>query len=180
MLRLATNPAMPSTARIQVHHACVEAEGYLELGMPRQALTTLQHRGHLVHGDARGCYLLGETLRELNRFREAVYPLRRSLELIPDDVHVALALGWCYKRLGKLEDAIASLEQAVAIEPGDAILHYNLACYWSLARNRRRALQHLAYALDIDGNFKSLVEDEPDFDNIRQDPLFQSLTATLG
>jgi Flp pilus assembly protein TadD len=180
MIRSATTFAMASTARIHVQHACLEAEGYLELGLPHQALKTLQHRGHLVHGDARGCYLLGETLREMERYREAVYPLRRSLELIPDDVHVAMALGWCYKRIGRLEDAIATLEQALSIEPGEATLHYNLACYWSLAHNRRRALQHLAYALDIDGNFRNLVDDEPDFDNIRQDPLFQSLTTALG
>jgi tetratricopeptide (TPR) repeat protein len=180
MLRLVANAAMPLQARIQLQRACVEAEGYLELGMAEGALRTLQRRGHLVHGDARGCYLLGETLRELRRYREAVFPLRRSLELIPDDMHVALALGWCYKRIGKLDEAISALEQAVAIEPGEAVLHYNLACYWSLARNRRRALQHLANAFDIDGKFRELVVDEPDFDPLRNDPLFQSLTAALG
>jgi Flp pilus assembly protein TadD len=180
MFRLVTNDAMPAEARIHLHRACLEAEGYLELAMPQQALKTLQRRGHLVHGDARGCYLLGETLRELLRYRDAVYPLRRSLELIPDDVHVAMALGWCYKRIGQLDEAICTLEHAVAVEPGEAVLHYNLACYWSLVRNRRRALQHLAHALDIDGNFRELVGDEPDFDNIRHDPLFQTLTAALG
>jgi Flp pilus assembly protein TadD len=171
---------MPLQARIQLQRACLEAEGYLELGMAETALKTLQRRGHLVHGDARGCYLLGETLRELRRYREAIFPLRRSLELIPDDVHVAMALGWCYKRIGQLDDAITALEHAVTVEPGEAILHYNLACYCSLAKNRREALQHLAHALDIDGNFRELVTDEPDFDPIRSDPLFQSLTAALG
>jgi Flp pilus assembly protein TadD len=180
MFRPVANIDMSSQARIQLHRACFEAEGYLELAMPQNALRALQRRGHLVHGDARGCYLLGEALRELSRYREAVYPLRRSLELIPDDVHVAMALGWCYKRTGQLDEAISALEHAVAVEPGEAVLHYNLACYWSLARNRRRALQHLAHALDIDGNFRELVSDEPDFDNIRHDPLFQTLTAALG
>jgi Flp pilus assembly protein TadD len=180
MLRFVANLDMPLQARIQLHRACLEAEGYLELAMPDSALRTLQRRGHLVHGDARGCYLLGDTLRELGRYREAIFPLRRSLELIPDDVHVAMALGWCYKRIGLLDEAITALEHAVAVEPGDAVLHYNLACYCSLARNRRRALQHLANALDIDGNFRDMVVDEPDFDPIRRDPLFQTLTATLG
>jgi len=182
MFRLVSNDADPMSAqaRIHVHRACLEAEGYLELAMPQHALRTLQRRGHLVHGDARGCYLLGETLRELKRYREAVFPLKRCLDLLPDDVHVAMALGWCYKRLGRLEDAINTLERAVDVEPGEAILHYNLACYWSLARNRRRALQHLAHALDIDGNFRELVGDEPDFDPIRNDPLFQTLTTALG
>jgi tetratricopeptide (TPR) repeat protein len=180
MFRLVSQVAMPIQARVQLQRACVEAEGYLELGMADVALKTLQRRGHLVHGDARGCYLLGETLRELRRYREAVFPLRRCLELIPDDVHVSLALGWCYKRIGRLDEAIAALEHAVLVEPGDAILHYNLACYWSLAGNSRRALQHLAEAIDIDGNFRDMVADEPDFDPIRSDPLFQSLTTALG
>ena len=171
---------MPLNLRMQLHRSCVEAEGYLELAMPAQALRTLQRRGQLVHGDARGCYLLGEALRELERYREAIYPLRRSLELIPDDTRVCLALGWCYKRTGSLDDAIGVLEHAVRVEPGEGLLHYNLACYWSLARNRRRALQHLANALDIDGNYREMVAGEPDFDAIRGDPLFQSLTSATG
>jgi tetratricopeptide (TPR) repeat protein len=171
---------MSSQCRRQMNRACLEAEGYLEIAMPEHALRALQRRGQLVHGDARGCYLLGWTLRELHRYREAIFPLRRSLELLPNDIHVCLTLGWCYKRIDRLEDAIDILEQAVRIEPGDAILHYNLACYCSLARNRRRALQHLANALDIDGNFRELVVDEHDFDPIRNDPLFQSLTGAMG
>lgn len=180
MFRLTGNDAMLPTARIQLQRACVEAEGYLELGLPQDALRALQRRGQLVHGDPRGCYLLGEALRELRRYREAVYPLRRCMELMPDDMHVALALGWCYKRTGRLPEAISTLEHAVKVEPGEAILHYNLACYWSLAHNRRQALQHLAYAIEIDGNFRDLVAEEPDFDPIRDDPLFQTLTTALG
>lgn len=166
---------MPSLERLSLRRVVTEAEGYLELGMPEHALRTLQRRGSLVHGDARGSYLLGESLRLLRRYREAVLPLERSLALIPDDIHVCLALGWCLKRIDRLDDAIAALELALEYEPNEAILHYNLACYWSLARNRRRALQHLAHALEIDGNCRDLIPDEADFDPLRNDPLFQSL-----
>lgn len=169
-----------SQTRYFLQRTCFEAEGYLELGMPAHALRSLQKRGKLVHGDARGCYLLGESLRELRRYREALFPLRRSLELIPDDIHTCMSLAWCYKRVGSVDRAIIALEHAVRIEPGEAILHYNLACYWSLSRDRRRALQHLANALDIDGNFRDLVEDEPDFDPLRSDPLFRSLVGLVG
>ena len=51
-----------------------------------------------------------------------------------------MALGWCFKRVGQLDEAIGALEHAIAVDPSEAVLHYNLACYWSLARNRRRAL----------------------------------------
>ncbi len=156
-----------------------EAEGYLELGMPQHSLLALRKREKLVHSDARGCYLLGESLRELHRYREAIHPLRKSVDLIPDDIHVWLALGWCYKRVGHLEQAIESLERALKVESGEAILHYNLACYWSLARNRSKALQYLANALDIDGNFRDLVHSEPDFEPLYGDPFFRSLTAAF-
>jgi tetratricopeptide (TPR) repeat protein len=156
-----------------------EAEGYLELGMPSQAIAALQRHQPLIAGDARGSYLLGEALREMRHYHEAIAPLHRSLELIPDDIHVWMALAWCYKRVGRFEHAIDALEQAVEVEPGNAILHYNLACYWSLAHNPRMALRYLSNALDIDGNFRDFVHDEPDFDPLRQNAAFQSLTTQL-
>ncbi len=154
-----------------------EAEGYLELGMPSHAQRSLERHQNLVHSDARGCYLLGESLREMRRYREAIDPLHRSLELIPDDIHTWMALAWCYKRVGQVDYAIDALERAIEVEPGDAILHYNLACYWSLAHNPRMALRYLANALDIDGNFRDFVHDEPDFDPLRHDPAFLQMTV---
>ena len=171
---------MCNSLRERIHRVRREAEGYLELGMPKHALVALQRHGKIVHNDARGCYLMGECLRELRCYREAIFPLRRSLELIPDDIHVRMALAWCYKRVGHLQRAIDSLEPAVDVEPGSAILHYNLACYWSLASNRREALRYLANALNIDGNFRDFIPDEPDFDSLRSDPVFKDLTQILG
>ena len=171
---------MNTVQRHSLQRACGEAEGYLELAMPDHALHALQRRGALVHGDAKGCYLLGEALRELNRYREAIAPLRRSLDLIPDDIRVCLALGWCYKRVGRLDEAITALEHAVRIEPAEGILHYNLACYWSLVRNHPTAIQYLSRALEINGNFRDLVADEPDFDSIRNDAEFVALTSVVA
>ena len=171
---------MTSHLRARLRRVRREAEGYLELGMPAHALHSLQRKGKMVHGDARGCYLLGESLRELRRYPEAIFPLRRSLELIPDDVHAWMALAWCYKRVGHVQRAIQSLEFAIDVEPGSAILHYNMACYWSLARNHRLALHYLANALEIDGNFRDFVGDEPDFNSLRNDPIFRDLTGAHG
>ncbi len=171
---------MATLVRDRLRRARREAEGYLELGMPAHAQHALQRSGKIVHGDARGCYLLGESLRELRHYREAIFPLRRSLELIPDDIHVWMALAWCYKRVGSVQRAIEALRQAVDLEPGEAILHYNLACYWSLAHDNPQALRCLAIALEIDGNFCDFVHDEPDFDPMRNDPLFQNLTGMIG
>ena len=60
--------------RLQIERIRCEAEGYLELGMPGHALRALQRFGRAVHGDASGCYLMGESLRLLSRYGEAIVP----------------------------------------------------------------------------------------------------------
>lgn len=162
-----------------LERAQLEAEGYLELGMTEHALAALERRPDLVQRSSRGCYLLGESLRELHRYEEAINPLRRGTALAPEEMHNWLALGWCYKRIGKLKFAIESLEHALEHEPREAILHYNLACYWSLAHDPSRALDYLAKALHLDINFRDMVDAEPDFDPIRCDPSFQLLTTVV-
>jgi tetratricopeptide (TPR) repeat protein len=166
--------------RLLLTRAIEEAEGYAELGMPEHALRALQKRGSLVHGNGRACYLLGETLRDLSRYEEALLPLERSADLLPDDIHVLLALGWCYKRTGQLGKAIESLEKAVRIDSSEAVLHYNLACYWSLARNRTLALRYLTRALEIDTNFRDMIGEESDFNPLRHDPEFIQLTSAIA
>jgi len=165
--------------RILLDRAIDEAEGYAELGMLEHTLRALQRRGSLVHANGRACFLMGEAFRELGRYEEALVPLERGVDLLPDDIHVLLALGWCYKRTGQLAKAIDVLERAVRIEPGEAILHYNLACYWSLARNRAASLRHLQLAFEIDANFRDMVAGEPDFNPIRHDSEFIALTSVI-
>jgi len=153
-----------------------EAEGYLELGMCRQSLTALDRLGQADASDPHTQYLRGESLRMMERYAEAIGPLRRAAEIIPDEVHVWLALGWCYKRTGQIHLAIDALEKALASEPAEeSLVHYNLACYWSLAGNKQQTLEHLAQALAIDPAFRQSIDSEPDFDPMRHDPDFQAL-----
>lgn len=165
---------------MQLEGASREAEGYLELGMAAQAVASLQRRGALVHADAHACYLLGESLRELNQHREALIPLRRSVELDPAPIEPWLALGWCYKRIGRLDLAIDALRSALTAQPDAAIVHYNLACYASLAGMNLEALRRLKRALDVDPSLLKLVPDEPDFAPMRSDVGFRMLLAAVS
>ena len=173
-----------------------EAEGYLELGMPEHALAALyrprqagrdeQRSGggpHLSRSRQRGracdgyvLFLEGEALRRLERYEEALAPLEEAAERMPQTTQVWLPLAWCYKRTGQLQRAIESLQIAIEIDPSEAILHYNLACYWALMRDKAPALACLAQAFEIDGDFRDLVADEPDFDALRHDADFVALT----
>jgi tetratricopeptide (TPR) repeat protein len=154
-----------------------EAEGYLELGMPKHALETLGRLGDPAAFGARALYLWGEGLRTMNRYFEALMPLERAAKAAPNDIRVYIALGWCYKRTGRLDLAIDALERALLVEPRVALLRYNLACYLSLAGHRRRALRYLSQAVAINPTYRELAEVECDFQPLRADPEFRALCA---
>jgi tetratricopeptide (TPR) repeat protein len=152
-----------------------QAEGYLELGMPQHALDNLDRLGGDESLGPRGLFLRGEALKELDRYQEAVGALKKATEAMPGSVDLLLLLGWCYKRTGRIELAIGAIEQGLEYEPDRALLHYNLACYLSLAGQKTPALAHLSRAFELDAEFRALVDREPDFDPIRSDPDFQAI-----
>jgi Flp pilus assembly protein TadD len=168
-----------------------QAEGYLDLvlafadqwpldatlrdRLAHRALEALDRLPPQSDQQAPVAYLTGQAYRTMRRYREAIPPLELAAELDPENIPTWLALGWCYKRSGQLDLAIQALESALAVDSGEAIIHYNLACYWSLADNTRLAVRFLTQAFEIDPAYRALVADEPDFDPIRQHPDFQSL-----
>ena len=153
-----------------------EAEGYLELEMPShalEALTKLQPQELGGHG----AYLQGEALRTMERYEEAIPHLRNAASLCPSEIGIWVALGWCYKRTGSLDRAIKSLQEALEVSADNALVNYNLACYYSLAQDRALALQFLVKAVGLDARFRELMESESDFDPIRNHPLFRVIAA---
>lgn len=186
---------MSNYERIQIRQAIRAAEGYLDLiqvfagkwppkektrnSLAQRALDALadlpKKRGH----DAQIQYLRGEALRSMEMYSEAVQPLREAARSEHRKLNVMLALGWCYKRLGQLDDAIEALEEALCDYPDEGLLHYNLACYWSLASEPCLAIQYLSQAFELDPAYRDLVASETDFDPIREDPGFQALTAII-
>ncbi len=166
---------MSAHDRIRRQQCTLQAEGYLELGMASHALAALDRSGPADTWSVHALYLKGEALRSLSRFREAIEPLSSAAQAEPRNIHIWLALGWCYKRTGRIDLAIESLEEALLAEPDNALVNYNLACYWALAKSKRQALAYLERAFELEDHYRVLVADEPDFDPIRSDPDFQSM-----
>lgn len=154
-----------------------EAEGYLMLDLPGLALEILEKRTDWATMQFEASFLTGEALRSLERYRDALKPLEVAARLRPADAGVAIALGWCYKRTHRLAQAIDALEHAARENPEEPLLHYNLACYWSLAGNVVKALDELAVSLELAPSLRSLIADETDFDKLRGNPAFERLTV---
>jgi tetratricopeptide (TPR) repeat protein len=179
--------------RLQRQQLVREAEGYLDLALvfgdqwtlppplrdclARRTLAVIDQLGQSAAHSPQVQLIKGQALRLLDRFKDAIVPLAAAAEGDPQNVDTWLALGWCYKRTGRLDLAIESLEEALDVEPGSALVNYNLACYWCLARNKRHSLAYLSQALSLDVSFRNLVDAEHDFDPLRADPDFQAVTS---
>ncbi|WP_337174332.1 tetratricopeptide repeat protein [Paludisphaera sp.] len=166
---------MSTTIPVRIRRQLDEAEGYLMLEMPEKALRILEGRSDWPLMAFEANFLKGEALRSLDRHREALACLEIAAALRPDDVAVALAQGWCYKRTNRLAQAVDALERALRHDPDNALIHYNLACYWSLAGNAPKALAGLAAALKLRPEMRRMIADEGDFDPIRGDSAFDRL-----
>lgn len=170
---------MMAPDRIRRKHLQRQAEGYLELGMAQQVLDTLAQLGNPETFGSHLLYLQGEALRLLERYEEAIAPLERAAEGDPRNIQIWIALGWCYKRTARLPLAIQAIQKALEVAPSEALLHYNLACYLSLAGEKERAIRSLGRALKLDPHYRELIDKEPDFDPIRNDPGFLALTSLV-
>ena len=168
---------MSRMLRDRIRRRLGAAEGYLELELPEKALEILRERPDWATMRFEASFLAGEALRMLGRHREALKPLEVAAGLKPGDASVAIALGWCYKRTHRLAQAIDALERAAREGPAEPLLHYNLACYWSLAGTPAKALEELALALELEPGLLGLIPAESDFDNLRGDPGFERLAA---
>ncbi len=168
---------MSRIIRDRIKRQLDEAEGYLMLNLPSRSLQILEQRTEWATMQFEASFLTGEALRSLERYREALKPLEVAAALRPSDVGVAIALGWCYKRTHRLAQAIDALERAERHNPEDPLLHYNLACYWSLAGNASKALDELSAALGLEPELRNLIPEESDFDQLRGNPEFERLTV---
>ena len=190
---LLTETPMVCPDRVRRKKLIRNAEGYLDLIMvfddrwpldiklreqfADKALHTL---GSIVKPQGFKPYILflkGQAHRSAGRYVQAINYLEQSLRLDEDNLHTLLALAWCYKRVDNIKAAIEIMTTAVRIDTQSAICHYNLACYYALARQPAQCTQHLGIALDINPEYRKNVDSEPDFDLLRDDPGFRSILS---
>jgi uncharacterized Ntn-hydrolase superfamily protein len=80
------------------------------------------------------------------------------------------------REAGDLEGAICELECARDSCPGMAYLHYDLACYYSLAGQKSKALVELEKAIEIAPEYKKMAVEDTDLKEIRGETKFKVLT----
>lgn len=166
---------MPESSPLKAKRALESAQGYLLLELPDAAMRELRHFVTAAETPLAAHQLRGEALRMRGDFEEALQSFEIVLQEKEDDLGVLMAMAWCFKRIDRLDKAIESMKHAYLSSPKVAVVHYNLACYYSLAGDKEEALSWLARAIRLDASFRDQVAKESDFDPIRNDPDFQYL-----
>ena len=187
---------MANIEKIRRQQLIRQAEGYLDLvmcledkwtlpeplvnSMTSKALNALDNLEESAGRRSHVAFLKGQAYRIRKEFENAIAAFWTSLETDSDNVHTHLGMAWCYKRLDELDLAIESLTNAFDMDPANPVISYNLSCYWALNGNVSQCCDYLVLAIELDEKFRELVEDEKDFDQVRNHPQFLSVITALA
>ena len=98
----------------------------------------------------------------------------------PAYVDALQLLGDDYTRRGRFTEGLKVDEQLVELRPTDPMVHFNLACSYSLTEQCEASYASLCRALELGyHDFKWLSRD-PDLTNLRRHPLYKKIRTRLA
>ena len=112
--------------------------------------------------------------------KKALKVVEKHLELNPDDARAHYLGGSALIEMGQTEKGLQWTRRALEIDPDEPATLYNVACSHSIAGASDEALDFLERAIDAGFGYKEWLENDSDFDTIRENPRFQALLDRLA
>jgi tetratricopeptide (TPR) repeat protein len=138
------------------------AEGYLELGMPLDAMEELE----LIATDGwhvpEVLMLQMEVCRQLEKWDRMQALASRLAKNDPDEVQWAVSWAFATRRADSIESAQRILLHALERHPSEPILHFNLGCYACQLGDLEGAKKRLAVAFELDSSWRMLALKDED------------------
>jgi tetratricopeptide (TPR) repeat protein len=106
-------------------------------------------------------------------FYESV--LRRD----PGYTEVIEILGGLYTKSGRIADGLKMDRKLVRLLPTNPTAHYNLACSLALSKRKSDALRSLQAAVALGYDDFDWMSQDPDLEDLKNDPTFKSLIQKL-
>jgi tetratricopeptide (TPR) repeat protein len=95
---------------------------------------------------------------------------RRLVECDPNDVEWTISFAFAFRRANSIQAAKDILLKAEPKFPKQAVIKYNLACYFCQLRDLEPAKEYLKRAFEIDPNWRIAALDDKDLE-----PLWASI-----
>jgi len=136
--------------------------------------------------DDQSAMLLTQMLADQGKTKETIQIAQRSVEnalrkqkVEPDSVRAYLGAAFGYLRLGNMEGAKQQAEMAKALDPDENSIHYNLACLYALIGDQDSALDRLEHCFRVGEYNKAWIENDSDWDTLREHPRFIALFEVM-
>jgi tetratricopeptide (TPR) repeat protein len=97
----------------------------------------------------------------------------------PAYVEALQLLGDDYTRSGRYESGLEVDERLAKLRPDDPLVHYNLACSYSLTKQLTMAAAALHRAIDLGYVDTKWILRDPDLKNLREHVLFEDIRPRL-
>lgn len=104
-----------------------------------------------------------------------IWFLEGVLERYPDYYECLMYLGNIYTAKGMYEKGLNIDLRMVKLKPADPLVHYNLACSYSLLKDTDAAIDALKRAIDLGYKDIKHLERDRDLTNVRADKRYKEL-----
>ncbi len=108
-----------------------------------------------------------------------IWFLEGVLERYPAYVEGLMFLGNVYTANGMYEKGLKIDIKLAKLKPSDPLVHYNLACSYSLLGSANKALESLGKAIDLGYNDIRHLESDSDLDGLRGEAGYEMLINKL-
>jgi len=121
----------------------------------------------------RGMKRLSKRKRENLDFEISFY--EGILQHNPDYIEVLIQLGDVYTKRGFYKNGLEVDLKLSRLCPQDPVVHYNLACSYSLVGETEKALETLKKAIQLGYTDFDYMEKDPDLESLRNDSRYKEL-----
>src|SRR5271168_4950780 len=119
------------------------------------------------------------TRQELRDLDQEILFLEGLVRRDGNYVEALQILGDDYTRRGRYAEGLKIDECLCRLRPADSLVHYNLACSYSLTQQFDQAVETLEAALNLGyRDFKWLAQD-PDLENLREHAAYKKILAKV-
>jgi tetratricopeptide (TPR) repeat protein len=119
------------------------------------------------------------TRQELKDLDLEILFLEGILRRDPAYIEALQILGDDYTRRGLYAEGLKIDQRLILLRPDDSIVHYNLACSYSLTDQMELAFEALHAAISLGYRDFKAMDNDPDLDNVRQHSEYKRIRAKM-
>ncbi|HEY1082620.1 MAG TPA: hypothetical protein VGE29_10180 [Prosthecobacter sp.] len=151
----------------EVERRILAAQGYVELGLPKEARAELSHLPATAGARVDVIELTVLCLMGEHEWVAALALAQKLCSLEADEPGGFIHAAYCLHELGRTTEALDLLARGPAALKTKAVYYYNLGCYLACLGQDEKALPLLKQSFEMDGSLRSHARKDPDLDKLR-------------